>query len=168
MRCGSGPREDKKECPNGREGRKSGQHLPGRLCLGRTLCPARHSLLQGVRSLVLRHPLRRFRLASMRRRVILPMCLILSNGRERLSIRGSRRLDGTSGLDRVGDLRVDRHPATASCGVGRTSYRSDCSILIENRPWPCPLTLAETRLEDLAGNQPTAHLFLSLCLGGKA
>jgi hypothetical protein len=34
------------------------------------------------------------------------------------------------------------------------------SILIENLPWPCPLTLAETRLEALAGIQPYREPFL--------
>ncbi len=34
------------------------------------------------------------------------------------------------------------------------------SILIENLPWPCPLTLAETRLEELAGIQPYHEPFL--------
>jgi hypothetical protein len=34
------------------------------------------------------------------------------------------------------------------------------SILIENLPWPCPLTVAETRLEALAGIQPYHEPFL--------
>ena len=34
------------------------------------------------------------------------------------------------------------------------------SILIENLPWPCPLTVAETRLEELAGIQPYHEPFL--------
>ena len=34
------------------------------------------------------------------------------------------------------------------------------SILIENLPWPCPLTLAETRFEELAGIQPYHEPFL--------
>lgn len=34
------------------------------------------------------------------------------------------------------------------------------SVLIETLPWPCPLTLAETRLEGLAGIQPYREPFL--------
>ena len=34
------------------------------------------------------------------------------------------------------------------------------SILIENLPWPCPLTIAETRCEELAGIQPYHEPFL--------
>jgi len=34
------------------------------------------------------------------------------------------------------------------------------SILIENLPWPCPLTLAETRFEKLAGIHPYQEPFL--------
>jgi Protein of Unknown function (DUF2784) len=34
------------------------------------------------------------------------------------------------------------------------------SILIENLPWSCPLTVAETRLEALAGIQPYHEPFL--------
>jgi len=34
------------------------------------------------------------------------------------------------------------------------------SILIENVPWPCPLTLAETRFEELAGIHPYHERFL--------
>ncbi len=34
------------------------------------------------------------------------------------------------------------------------------SILIENLPWPCPLTIAETRFEELAGIQPYHEPFL--------
>ena len=34
------------------------------------------------------------------------------------------------------------------------------SLLIENLPWPCPLTVAETRLEELAGIQPYHEPFL--------
>ena len=34
------------------------------------------------------------------------------------------------------------------------------SILIENLPWPCPLTVAETRFEELAGIQPYREPFL--------
>ena len=34
------------------------------------------------------------------------------------------------------------------------------SILIENLPWPCPLTIAETRLEELAGIEPYREPFL--------
>jgi hypothetical protein len=34
------------------------------------------------------------------------------------------------------------------------------SILIENLSWPCPLTVAETRLEELAGIQPYHEPFL--------
>jgi hypothetical protein len=34
------------------------------------------------------------------------------------------------------------------------------SILIENGPWPCPLSIAETRLEELAGIQPYHEPFL--------
>ena len=34
------------------------------------------------------------------------------------------------------------------------------SILIENVPWPCPLTLTETRLEELAGIRPYHEPFL--------
>ncbi len=38
------------------------------------------------------------------------------------------------------------------------------SILIENLSWPCPLTVAETRLEELAGIQPYHGPFLVHCL----
>jgi len=34
------------------------------------------------------------------------------------------------------------------------------SILIENISWPCPLTVAETRFEELAGIQPYHEPFL--------
>jgi hypothetical protein len=34
------------------------------------------------------------------------------------------------------------------------------SIVIENLPWPCPLTVAETRFEQLAGIQPYHEPFL--------
>jgi hypothetical protein len=34
------------------------------------------------------------------------------------------------------------------------------SILIENMAWPCPLTVAETRLEQLAGIQPYHEPFI--------
>ena len=34
------------------------------------------------------------------------------------------------------------------------------SILVENLPWPCPLTIAETRLEELAGIEPYHEPFL--------
>jgi uncharacterized protein DUF2784 len=34
------------------------------------------------------------------------------------------------------------------------------SIFIENLPWPCPLTIAETRFEELAGIQPYHEPFL--------
>ncbi len=34
------------------------------------------------------------------------------------------------------------------------------SILIENVPWPCPLTIAETRSQELAGIQPYHEPFL--------
>jgi Protein of Unknown function (DUF2784) len=34
------------------------------------------------------------------------------------------------------------------------------SLLIENLPWPCPLTVAETRFEELAGIQPYHEPFL--------
>ena len=33
-------------------------------------------------------------------------------------------------------------------------------LLIENLPWPCALTVAETRLEELAGIQPYHEPFL--------
>jgi len=33
------------------------------------------------------------------------------------------------------------------------------SILIENLPWPCPLTVAETRFMELAGIQPYREPF---------
>jgi hypothetical protein len=34
------------------------------------------------------------------------------------------------------------------------------SLLIENLPWPCPLTVAETKFEELAGIQPYHEPFL--------
>ncbi len=34
------------------------------------------------------------------------------------------------------------------------------SIFIENLPWPCPLTVAETRFEELAGIRPYHEPFL--------
>ncbi len=39
------------------------------------------------------------------------------------------------------------------------------SLLIENLPWPCPLTVAETRFEELAGIQPYHEPFLVHYLG---
>jgi hypothetical protein len=34
------------------------------------------------------------------------------------------------------------------------------SIFVENLPWPCPLTVAETRFEELAGIHPYHEPFL--------
>jgi hypothetical protein len=34
------------------------------------------------------------------------------------------------------------------------------SLFIENLPWPCPLTVAETKFEELAGIQPYHEPFL--------
>ena len=66
---GHGGGNARKGCANGRGGGKNGQRLPGRLCLGRALQSTRQSLLQGVWPVVLRRPLRRCGLASVRRRI---------------------------------------------------------------------------------------------------